>query len=136
MVSTAEPVVIETRVVPPPNTNIDSVEPVLGTIQGHHYHGRIFIEVWEGDARMVIVPQIPALTARALAALEGRSRWGEVKRTPWQPDWPVTGEIPGKTFLGRVVVEVWDNVAVVGIAGSEVQVKEQAIQVLRIQQAG
>jgi hypothetical protein len=117
-----EPVVVDVHVVTPgPNMDIWSGSPMLGTMPGQSYLGRVVVEVWDEGERMFHTsdangnPPHPAFFQRAIAALQSSSLAVRTD-TPWS-DEPATGPLPGQTYHGRVVVEVWDNHEVVAVTG-------------------
>jgi hypothetical protein len=76
----------------------------------------VFVEVWTKDIQ--VVASNPVLVARAVAALRGTHTWVERSDIPWT-DEPVTGEKAGEVFLGRLIVDLWSNQAIVGVSGAE-----------------
>lgn len=123
-----KPVPIVKTSVPGANNSIWSMRPLLRTNPGQDYYGRVFVEVWDQAARLVV--NNPSLKARAFAALQSQQVPTPDIDIPWTNQ-PATGEIPGQAFLGRVVVEVWRDQEVVAITGSHPQVLAQAIEMLR-----
>ena len=99
-----------------PNSSIWNTEAMLPAHRGQAYHGRVFVEVWDTNVRLGITGD-RSLGKRALAALQGPHIRASVRDIPWT-DQPVTSESSGAVFLGRLVVELWNNQAVVAVTGS------------------
>lgn len=109
-----------------PNTSIWTATPGLQTLTDGLYLGRVFVEVWSEDT-LVVTCGSPALGKNALAALKGRHVRVPDSAVPWT-DQPATGVLAGQTFLGRVVIELWNNHAVVGVTGTSPQLLARTIQ--------
>lgn len=105
-------------------------QPVLRLQRGRRrFLGRVFVEVWDGDDERVVTSD-PALRAPALAALQSNYK-PILDPDVLLADRPTTGEVPKQTFIGRVIVEMWDDGALVGITGPETKVVERAIKSLQ-----
>ncbi len=110
---------------PAPNRRLWGAEPLLRHVSGQTYLGRVFIEVRDGNDQLVLCGADTSLMTRAKAALQ-------------RPHAPLRdGAVPGTnaaaggpdarhTFLGRVIVELWSDEAVVGITGADPQVLARA----------
>lgn len=106
-----------------PNASIWSSEPALAQFPDQEFHGRLVVEVWTQGEFIFYPsdeggdPHTPQFFDRILATL--REPQTEIlTSTPWTNE-PVMGEVPDQSFIGRVVVEVWDEQIVVAAAGSE-----------------
>lgn len=115
-------------VAPPANRHVWGDAPFLGVIPGQTYQGRVFIEVWDSTDHLVICGHDEAtLKARAGAVLRGRFTPLRGSQVPGINE-AAGGDAPDRTFLGRVVIEIWSVQAVVGITGSHPRVLAQARQ--------
>jgi hypothetical protein len=115
-----------TPIVPGRNSTIWAPEPMLRSVQGQRYLGRLFVEVWDKETRVV---GLSVLFKRGLATLRREQPQVQEVAAPWT-DQPVTPEIQGQSFLGRVVVEIWNDKSAVAIQGQATQVRDRAIQEL------
>jgi len=95
------------------------------------YYGRVFIEVFESDSQVTIVGGDRSLLPRARTVLTGGYIPLRDSALPWTNE-PATGKRANQAFLGRVVVEMWSNQAVVGITGADPRVVERATQRLML----
>lgn len=104
-----------------PNKSIWSDKPQLGGEVGQTYYGRVVLELWDHDGNISYDSdpsgQNSYLLEQALLGLEDVGKTVYVN-SPWTNE-PVTGEYPEQTFQGRIVVEVWNNQAVVAVKGIE-----------------
>lgn len=128
-----EPQRVERAVGPSANPTIWGASPQLPHKPGRDqcdYKGRVFVEVWGRDSRKVVVGGGAELEGRALAALDAGQNPVPATRVPWT-NAPATGGVPGQAFLGRAVIEVWSDDAVVAVTGPAVGVIERARQRLR-----
>ncbi len=108
------------------NSSLWSRNPVLGALPGRNYYGRIFVEVWEKDARLVSDSREPSWLQGAMIALKTNTyRKVGLNLT----DEPTTGQIANQAYHGCVVIEQWDDQVLVGLTGSS-QLLERAIQIL------
>ncbi len=99
-------------------------EPLLRAA-GQGYDGRLIVEVWE-DGRCLSVTGGADLVPVALAALQGSAPSQDAQGVG--PQTPMTGPHPGgAAFLGRVIVEVWSDGPLVGVAGSDSRLLDHAI---------
>ncbi len=110
---------------PGPNATIWSDEPMLVTdVPGQQYHGRLVVEVWTQGSTLFYGsdedgnPPNAEFFNRAIASLLEYSEETIITDTPWT-DEPVLGEVPEQSYLGRVVVEVWDEHISIAITGTE-----------------
>lgn len=107
---------------PGPNASIWSDQPMLVTnVSGQQYHGRLVLEVWTQGETLFFssdengnMPNTEFLE-RIIVSL-GDSEVNILADTPWTNE-PVLGEVPDEIFLGRVVVEVWDEHIALAITG-------------------
>jgi len=100
-------------------------EPLLRHVPGQAYLGRVFVEVWDGNDQLVLCGADASLVTRAGMAIQ-------------RPYVPVRdGAVPGtneaaggpdtrRAFLGRVIVELWSDEAVIGITGTDPRILERA----------
>lgn len=123
-----KPEQISKAVTPGPNLSLWSTAPQIHARTGKTYYGRVFVEVWDKDALIACCGD-SSLQARGLAALQGHQKAVQVASTPWTSQ-PALGLVPGQTFLGRVVIEIWQDQAVVAMSGAASQVLANAINVL------
>ena len=112
-----------------PNKELWSKRALLRDRRGHNFEGRVFVEVWDEDAHLVVGEDNPALWAKALETLEGEFSPIVSPETPLT-DEPATGAQEAQAFLGRVVVEVWEDQSLVGLTGSDPRVVERAVEML------
>src|SRR5438876_190220 len=79
---------------------------------GQGFQGRVFVEVWDGeDAHLVATND--TLRSTAYGALSGSQSSVSATNSPLTNQ-PATGAVSGQSFVGRVIVEVWNNQIVVG----------------------
>lgn len=98
---------------PANNRRLWAHEPVLRRGSGG-YAGRITIEVWSDGATSLIAHDVSIVQA----AQQALGYVAPVRRAEVElPAGPV-GSHDGGDFLGRVIVEVWSDGAVVGLLGS------------------
>lgn len=110
---------------PGPNASIWSNEPMLVTdVPGQQYYGRLVVEVWAQGSTLFYSsdengnPPSADFFDRVTGNLQNYSEEIIVTNTPWS-DEPVLGEVPNQSYLGRVVVEVWDEHISIAITGTE-----------------
>jgi hypothetical protein len=96
---------------------------------GQTYLGRVFVEVWDGEDTHLVATN-DSLCSTALAALSGEQQSISATNTPLT-NLPATGGVSGQTFVGRVIVEVWNNQIVIGVSGTENQVLQSALKTLQ-----
>ena len=110
-----------------PNAVIWADKPALEQLSNQNYLGRVVIEVWN-EGEFVFFENNLSLLDKTLVALQGVTDVNVLTAAPWT-DEPVMGEAKGQTFLGRVVVEVWDRHAAVAVTGldSPTNLAERAI---------
>ncbi|NOK57983.1 MAG: hypothetical protein GFH27_549287n287 [Chloroflexi bacterium AL-W] len=115
------------------NSSIWSSSPLLHNIENQTYFGRAFVEIWNNDACIVTVGNGLVLRKRTLIALQSlnnkNAKIEDLQTLRWTLQ-PATGEREGQTFLGRVVVEVWDDETVVGFTGISPQILSRALKEL------
>jgi hypothetical protein len=70
------------------------------------------------------------LKAQALAALQGQFTPINDPDVPLT-DEPVTVEVSDVAFLGRLVVELWDNQAIIAISGADQRILTSAMKRLK-----
>jgi hypothetical protein len=88
-----------------------SLDPVL-SVRGTNYLGRIFIEVWDNHQELAIIGADSSFIYSVLSALKNEQYTiASESMTTSEP----THSMPGSAFLGRVVVETWDDKTVVGM---------------------
>ncbi len=91
------------------------------------YLGRVAIEVWNDEARSIFAR--PAGTGRiaqaAIAALSGAGTL--VPANPWA-DPRACADRPGAHWLGRAVIEAWDQGSSITFAGSAKAVAARAAE--------
>jgi hypothetical protein len=116
---------------PGANGSIWSTGPMLRPSAAEDYYGRVFIEVFESDSQVTIVGGDRSLLPRARTVLTGGYIPLRDSALPWTNE-PATGKRANQAFLGRVVVEMWSNQAVVGITGADPRVVERATQRLML----
>ena len=90
-------------------------EPVLRR-RSSGYAGRILVEAWSDGATRIVV-QNPGVLQAVQQAL-GSTSPVRLSRAEF-PNGPITGGHDGGDFLGRVIVEVWEDGAVVGLLGAD-----------------
>jgi hypothetical protein len=123
-----EPIAREERVNFADNISLWGRQPLLQP-QGSNFQGRVFVEVWDQkETRLVMTSEY--LVAVVLEALEGKRPYVSAHQIPLTNK-PATGDVPEQTFVGRVVVEVWNDLVVVGVSGSQSIVLEKALKALR-----
>ncbi|NUM47244.1 MAG: hypothetical protein HUU38_21295 [Anaerolineales bacterium] len=126
--------VAEEKTAAPPEVNGElwSTNPILGSLNGRVYQGRIFVEVWDNDVHFVVDEHnIEDIKAKVEIALnEFRKPYTSVEIDKLQP-MPVSGEIPGNSYLGRLIIEFWDNEPIIGIEGEKALVVQKGIEILR-----
>lgn len=113
------------------NQSIWGTEPLLHRIPKGQYRGRVFVEVWDNTSHVVVCGGDSSLVAAAATALRGQYislRDGELPWTNEPESIEATKVRTTSAFLGRVVIELWNNGAVVGINGSDPRVLERAKQ--------
>lgn len=100
------------------NSILWSRDPILKKIAEQNYHGRVFVEVWAHEGHLAFTNHCEKefLKRKALDALQ-REKFMSVS-ADHLTDEPATGPASG-TFIGRVIVEVWDALVVIGITGKE-----------------
>ncbi len=109
---------------PGPNATIWSDEPMLTDVLGQQYYGRLVVEVWSQGSTLFYSsdedgnPPSADFFDRAIGNLQDYSEEMIITNTPWT-DEPVLGEVPNQNYLGRVVVEVWDEHISIAITGTE-----------------
>ncbi len=108
------------------NHSMWSRSPLLGTIPGKNYSGRIFIEVWDQGVRLVSDNNDSLLFQGALRALKSSTYKKGYLNISGEP---TTGHINGQVYLGCIVIEQWEDQVLVGNTGSP-QLLERAIQTL------
>lgn len=124
-----KPAVIEKPARRGANSILWSSKPLLGNLSGRNYKGRVFLEVWENDHRLVVVGGNTSLIERAASTLQGQFDPVRQSLIPFTSV-PATGEVSDQKFLGRLTIEVWDDHTVVGINGSDPRIVERALQTL------
>ena len=119
---------------PSASSTVWSDRPLLRELPNRRYDGRLVVEVWEDNSTRVAIDgagdTAKALTARALKALQepfSPIRDPEIPLT----NEPVTAAIADVTFLGRLIVELWDDQATIGISGSDPRVLTTAVKTLK-----
>jgi len=112
-----------------PNGTIWATRPAMRTLANQTFNGRVVIEVFEKEVEVVVIGGDRSLISRAGAVLRGSYTPLRGAALPWTSD-PVTGKGRNEAFLGRVVIELWNKGAVVGITGSDAQVVARAMQQL------
>lgn len=92
--------------------------PLLGSIAGQNYLGRIVVEVFDSGGKVALVAADRRFVGRAAAAvLAAKSFLPEV--VPW-PKGPVTGAVASDgAYRGRFVIELWTTTTNVAAATSE-----------------
>lgn len=101
-----------------PNPSLWEARPLMYVNPDGSFTGRVFVEVYDEAVHVVIGgDEVPLINAALAALKSGQTPLGEEK-LPWTNQ-PATGGIEGQDFLGRAVIEVWSNGAVVGITGTE-----------------
>lgn len=93
--------------------------PFLGNTPGRKYLGRVVVEVWENDALFFdqrLTEDEDVLHRAIVALLNTKTRPSTI--SPWT-DKPLLGSLNDQSFLGRVVIEVWDGQCNLCISGSE-----------------
>lgn len=105
-----------------PNASLWLDTPVLGMAIGRGYQGRVVVEVWD-KGEMMFRPAHPGNSSQTAYVLElavsalRSINWPSVRTDTW-PNQPVMGELPSHTFLGRVVIEIWDSQTAIDVTGS------------------
>jgi hypothetical protein len=110
------------------NISLWNSQPLLQP-SGETYLGRVYVEVWDGDATHLVATN-DTLRPTALATLLGQQSHITATNSALT-NLPATGSVSGQSFVGRVVVEVWSNQIVVGYSGSASYVLERAVQTLQ-----
>lgn len=123
-----QPTATEQQAVYADNISLWNSQPLLEP-SGQGYVGRVFVEVWDGDDAHLVATD-DSLRQAALAALSGQQQSSSATNTPLTNK-PATGSVSGQTFVGRVIVEVWNNGVVIGYSGNSSYVLERALQILQ-----
>lgn len=99
---------------------------MLTEFPDQEYQGRLVVEIWTKGEYIFYPsdkqgnPVTGDFLERTIAALDD-PQTEILTATPWtdEPVMATSEDIPGERFLGRVVVEVWDEQIVVAATGSE-----------------
>lgn len=126
MVQSGNPIDQSVVVEAGPNASIWSTEPMLTEFPDQEYQGRLVVEIWTKGEYIFYPsdkqgnPVTGDFLERTIAALDD-PQTEILTATPWtdEPVMATSEDIPGERFLGRVVVEVWDEQIVVAATGSE-----------------
>ncbi len=113
-----------------PNPTLWTRQPMMPTVQGQRYRGRVFIEWWPEGAQLVEAGGPPVAAAALAALLGGRYTLLPAADLPWT-DEPVTNFVGTPGFMGRVAIEVYDDGAVVGVSGADLGLLPQAADELK-----
>lgn len=111
------------QAVPAPAHQLWSVQPLLGSLPGQAYQGRVAIEVWEGGTELSIAGDRPNLQDRrlleqAVKALQSQDVLAHLVSLPWENKPSFVQEDSGDRFLGFVVIEMWNDQTIVGVSGT------------------
>lgn len=109
------------------NISLWNSQPLLQPY-GQTYLGRVFVEVWDGDDTHLVATN-DMLRETALGVLSGQKPWVPASNVPLT-NRPATGYAHEQAFVGRVVIEVWNNQTVMGFSGSEAIVLHKALKAL------
>lgn len=118
-------------VTPRQNRALWGRDPLMRISAGGAYEGRVFVEVLDRDTHVVVCGggNGHSMIARARAALQKPDVPMHTRKLPWT-DEAVTAHNLDQALLGRVVVELWRNSAVVDVSGSDPQVLARAMKAL------
>lgn len=126
------------------NTSLWDHNPMLKSLNKQVFRGRVFLEVWEDDARLVVNGNEP-LIRETLSILEKRtyelveknalpssSRGKSLTNEPATGGEVVLLSSQSKSaYIGRVIVELWDKDNQVMVEGDRDLLLEKTIQMLK-----
>jgi len=106
-----------------------SLGPVLAKKDGQSFQGRVIVEAWERDFRVVYVGDPSTNRARTLTYLQSLQASTSVASALPTPI-TATAQFTDQAFLGRVVVELWNQDVVGSIEGTSSLLIVRALEAL------